>query len=515
MHLWCLALNYVEHHSEVESAGRVQDLPKKPALFLRAADSMTGNGQPLIAPHVSEQFDYEGELAVIIGKEGRNIAEEDAMEHVAGYAVFNDGSIRDWQFHTRQITPGKNFYQTASLSHMASSANLNQAYKRVKANKGAPGTDGMTVDDLRGWIADNREGLIVSLLDGSYRPQPVRGVEIPKPGGKGMRQICIPTVVDRLVQQAILQVLEPLLDPTFSASSYGFRPGRSAHDALRQAREYVSEGYGIVADLDLEKFFDRVNHDIALSRPARHIGDERLLGIIRRFLKAGMFSNGVVVERQEGAVQGGPLSPLIANLILDDLDKELERRGHRFCRYADDCNIYVRSQVAGECVMASVSAFLEGKLRLRVNQDKSAVAPVRKRKFLGHRLLSGGRLGVAPESLARMKERLRQLTRRNRGISLASMVAQVNAFTTGWVTYYRHAQQGGGTDIIADLPCGHEETDRTAVRIGNGMKLGVHAAFARHRVTELNEKSDYWFEAQGLLIEQCAHLGCDTPRFRS
>ncbi|WP_176590909.1 group II intron reverse transcriptase/maturase [Sphingobium sp. EM0848] len=326
------------------------------------------------------------------------------------------------------------------MEQVASSANLNQAYKRVKANKGAPGVDGMTVDDLRGWIANNRERLIVSLLDGSYRPQPVRGVEIPKPGGKGMRQICIPTVMDRLVQQAILQVLEPLLDPTFSASSYGFRPGRSAHDALRQAREYVSEGYGIVADLDLEKFFDRVNHDIALSRLARHVGDKRLLGIIRRFLQAGMFSNGVFVERQEGAAQGGPLSPLIANLILDDLDKELERRGHRFCRYADDCNIYVRSQVAGERVMASVSAFLEGKLRLRVNQDKSAVAPIRKRKFLGHRLLPGGRLGVAPESLARMKGRLRQLTRRNRGISLASMVAQVNAFTTGWVTYYRHAQ---------------------------------------------------------------------------
>lgn len=326
------------------------------------------------------------------------------------------------------------------MEQVASSANLNQAYKRVKANKGAPGVDGMTVDDLRGWIADNRERLIVSLLDGSYRPQPVRGVEIPKPGGKGMRQICIPTVVDRLVQQAILQVLEPLLDPTFSASSYGFRPGRSAHDALRQAREYVSEGYWTVADLDLEKFFDRVNHDIALSRLARHVGDKRLLGIIRRFLQAGMFSNGVFVERQEGAVQGGPLSPLIANLILDDLDKELERRGHRFCRYADDCNIYVRSQVAGERVMASVSAFLEGKLRLRVNQDKSAVAPVRKRKFLGHRLLSGGRLGIAPESLARMKERLCQITRRNRGVALATMIAEVNAFTTGWVTYYRHAQ---------------------------------------------------------------------------
>jgi RNA-directed DNA polymerase len=326
------------------------------------------------------------------------------------------------------------------MEQVASSANLNRAYKRVKANKGAPGVDGMTVADLRGWIADNRERLIVSLLDGSYRPKPVRGVEIPKPDGKGVRQLGIPTVVDRLVQQAILQVLEPMFDPTFSASSYGFRPGRSAHDALRQAREYVSEGYAIVVDLDLEKFFDRVNHDIAMSRLAQRIGDTRLLGIIRRFLQAGMLTDGVHVERQEGTPQGGPLSPLIANLLLDDLDKELERRGHRFCRYADDCNIYVRSKVAGERVMASVSAFLEGKLRLRVNRHKSAVAPVEERSFLGYRIWSTGGLGIAPKSLTRMKDRLRAITRRNRGIPLTAMIAQVNAFATGWVTYFRLAR---------------------------------------------------------------------------
>jgi RNA-directed DNA polymerase len=255
-----------------------------------------------------------------------------------------------------------------------------------------------------------------------------------------VRQLGIPTVVDRLVQQAILQVLEPLLDPTFSGSSYGFRPGRSAHDALRQAREYVADGHGIVVDLDLEKFFDRVNHDILMARVARRIGDERLLGLIRRFLQAGMLANGVRIERQEGTPQGGPLSPLLANLLLDDLDKELERRGHRFCRYADDCNIYVRSEAAGQRVMASVMAFLESQLRLRVNREKSAVAPVEERQFLGHRLGKGGGLGIAPKSLARMKDRLRAITRRNRGIALAAMIAQVNAFTTGWVTYYRHAQ---------------------------------------------------------------------------
>ncbi|MER9058395.1 group II intron reverse transcriptase/maturase [Mesorhizobium sp. M0910] len=258
----------------------------------------------------------------------------------------------------------------------------------------------------------------------------------------------IPTVVDRLVQQAILQVLEPLFDPTFSDSSYGFRPGRSAHDALRQAREYVSEGHQIVVDLDLEKFFDRVNHDVTMSRLARRIGDKRLLGIIRRFLQAGMLANGVHVERQEGTPQGGPLSPLISNLLLDDLDKELERRGHRFCRYADDCNIYVRSQAAGERVMTSVTAFLEGELRLRVNRQKSAVAPVGERKFLGYRLSNTGSLGIAPESLARMKDRLRQIMRRNRGTSLEKMIAQVSAFTTGWVTYFRHAR---ASSVLRDL----------------------------------------------------------------
>jgi RNA-directed DNA polymerase len=254
-----------------------------------------------------------------------------------------------------------------------------------------------------------------------------------------MRQLGIPTVVDRLVQQSILQVLEPILDPTFSSSSFGFRPGKSAHQALAQARGYVADGHSIVVDLDLEKFFDRVNHDVLMARLARRIGDKRLLKIVRRFLEAGMMQGGVVIERHEGTPQGGPLSPLLANLLLDDLDKELERRGHRFCRYADDCNIYVRSAVAGERVMGSVVAFIEGGLRLKVNRQKSAVAHVEERSFLGHRLLRGGGLGLAPKSLARAKERLRGITRRNRGIALERMIAEMNSFTTGWVTYFRHA----------------------------------------------------------------------------
>jgi RNA-directed DNA polymerase len=317
--------------------------------------------------------------------------------------------------------------------------NLVRAYRRVRSNKGKPGVDGMTVHELADWLRNNHEALTATLLDGTYRPQPVRGVRFQKPDG-GQRQLGIPVAVDRLVQQAILQVLNPILDPTFSNSSYGFRPGRDAHMALEQARKYVAqEGREIVVDFDLEKFFDRVNHDILMSRVARRIGDKRLLRIIRRFLQADLMQDGVCVTRDEGTPQGGPLSPLLANLLLDDLDKELERRGHRFCRYADDCNIYVRSLAAGQRVMESVTRFLEEKLRLRVNREKSAVAPVGERKFLGHRLLLNGKLGIASKSIQRAKEKIRQITRRNRGVSLARVIAELNLFLVGWITYYRYA----------------------------------------------------------------------------
>jgi len=317
--------------------------------------------------------------------------------------------------------------------------NLNRAYRRVKSNQGAPGVDGMSIADLGPWIKQHKEKWVASLLNGLYQPQPVRRVDIPKQGG-GMRQLGIPTGIDRLAQQAILQVLEPLLDPTFSASSYGFRPGRGAHDALAAASKYVADGRVIVVDLDLEKFFDRVNHDILMARLARRIADKRLLHIVRRFLQAGMMHEGVCVERYEGTPQGGPLSPLLANLLLDDLDKELEKRGHCFCRYADDCNIYVQSKAAGERVMASVTKFLEKRLRLRVNREKSQVGHVSERKFLGHRLIKGGTLTIAPKSLQRMKDRVRQITRRNRGVSFERMIGELNSFLTGWVTYFRYAR---------------------------------------------------------------------------
>ncbi len=395
--------------------------------------------------------------------------------------------------------------------------NLNRAYRQVKANRGAPGADGMTIAAAADWIAEHKEELIASVLDGSYQPGPVRGVQIPKPGG-GMRQLGIPTVIDRLVQQAILQVLGPLLDPTFSDSSYGFRPGRSAHDALHQAAKYVAEGRTIVVDMDLEKFFDRVNHDILMARLARRIEDKRLLRIIRRFLEAGLMQAGVCTARHEGTPQGGPLSPLLANLLLDDLDRELERRGHAFCRYADDCNIYVRSRAAGERALASLTKFLEGKLRQRVNREKSAVAIVSERKFLGYRLLTSGTLTIAPQSIQRAKDRIRQITRRNRGVSFERVISELNSFTTGWVTYFRYAK---GKRILSRLDswvcrklrCVRLKQRKRAVSIASFLqRLGVPKnrswttaasgkGWWRMAYTPAAQQamSNQWFQDQGLI----------------
>ena len=266
------------------------------------------------------------------------------------------------------------------MERVVEEENLTQARKRVTNNNGAAGMDNMSAKELDGWLVQNKQELIQQLLNGTYEPMPVRRVDIPKPKG-GTRQLGIPTVVDRLVQQSMMQVLSSILDPLFSDFSYGFRPGRSAHQALKKAEEYVGDGRNIVVDIDLEKFFDNVNHDILMSRLARHVEDKRMLRIVRKFLQAGMMQNGICIMRDMGTPQGGPLSPLLANLMLDDLDKELEKRGHKFCRYADDCNIYVYTQRAGERVMASVEEFLGKRLRLKINKEKSQVSPCSTENF--------------------------------------------------------------------------------------------------------------------------------------
>jgi len=314
--------------------------------------------------------------------------------------------------------------------------NVLRAWERVKANKGAAGIDGRSIAETRQWLRE--DGWAVTreqLRAGTYRPQPVRPVQIPKPDG-GVRELGIPTVLDRMIQQALLQVLTPLFDPQFSKSSYGFRPKRGAHDALRQAKQYVAEGRGWVVDLDLEKFFDRVNHDKLMTRVARRVQDSRVLGLIRSYLEAGVMKDGVCVRREDGTPQGGPLSPLLANIMLDDLDRFLEKRGHRFCRYADDCNVYVRSKRSGERVMAAMRRYLTAELSLRVNEAKSAVDRASRRKFLGYSFHRQSKLRIASKSIERLKAKVRELTRRGRSMNLQERLQVLSRYLRGWMTYF-------------------------------------------------------------------------------
>ena len=351
----------------------------------------------------------------------------------------------------RQTGPARNdpagVPTAVSMEEVVCRENMTMAYRRVLLNKGAPGVDGVSVDDLNPLLWARWDELKQQLLSGTYEPSPVRKVEIPKPGAaaggkRGVRMLGIPTVLDRLIQQALLQVLGPLFDPTFSDSSFGFRPGRSAHQALDRAQEHIAAGHRWVVDMDLEKFFDRVNHDILMSRLARRIEDKRILKLIRLFLQAGMLEDGVVSQRAEGTPQGGPLSPLLSNVLLDELDKELERRGHRFVRYADDCNIYVRSRRSGERVLISIERFLTERLRLVVNRAKSAVDRPWKRKFLGYTFTwhKQPRLKVAPESVRRLKGRLREMFRHGRGRRLRTTIEDMKPVLTGWVSYFRKAE---------------------------------------------------------------------------
>jgi RNA-directed DNA polymerase len=320
--------------------------------------------------------------------------------------------------------------------------NCKQALQRVKANKGSPGVDGMTVDELPEHLKQHGLEIGEQLRNGTYQPQPVRRVEIPKPDGSGVRKLGIPCVLDRFVQQAVLQVLQKRWDPTFSEHSHGFRPGHSARQAVREAQQYIAEGHGWVVDLDLEKFFDRVNHDRLLAAVAERVADKRMLKLIRAFLEAGVMEDGLVSPVDEGTPQGGPLSPLLSNLVLDELDRELERRGHHFVRYADDCNIYVDSERAGQRVMESITRFITHRLKLKVNQAKSAVARPGQRKFLGFSFTSERkpRRRIAPKAIVLFKKRIREQTYRTRGISLTQMVKEIATYLRGWLGYFGDCQ---------------------------------------------------------------------------
>lgn len=339
-----------------------------------------------------------------------------------------------------QVAPSARKDQNDLLERMLEGDNLRLAYKQVVQNGGAPGVDGVTVAQLQAYLKTHWETVKAELLTGTYRPMPVKRVEIPKPGG-GVRLLGIPTVMDRFLQQALLQVMNPIFDPHFSWYSYGFRQGKRAHDAVKQAQSYIQSGHRWVVDMDLAKFFDRVNHDMLMARVTRKVTDKRVLKLIRAYLKAGAMADGGFEKSEEGTPQGGPLSPLLANILLDDLDKELTKRGLRFVRYADDCHIFVASKRAGERVMESVTGYVEGKLKLKVNREKSAVDRPWNRKFLGFSFLRDKKATVrlAPQTISRFKEKVRELTNRTRSESMETRIAQLNRYLMGWLGYFRLA----------------------------------------------------------------------------
>jgi group II intron reverse transcriptase/maturase len=330
------------------------------------------------------------------------------------------------------------------MEKVVEAANLKTALERVERNKGSAGVDNMQVNELRPYLKEHWNRIKQELLDGTYKPSPVRRVEIPKPDG-GVRDLGIPTVLDRFIQQAIQQVLTPIFEPTFSEFSYGFRPGKSARQAVRKAQGYIQDGKGTVVDIDLEKFFDRVNHDVLMTKVAKHVGDKRIHKIIRKFLQAGVMLNGCCMRTDYGTPQGGPISPLLSNIMLNDLDQELTQRGHSFARYADDCNIYVASERAGKRVYASITKFIEERLKLKVNKEKSAVDYPAKRKFLGFSFTFGDeiKLRVASRTIIKFKDKIRELTNRNWGISMKERLERLNAYLLGWSGYFGIAQATG------------------------------------------------------------------------
>lgn len=391
------------------------------------------------------------------------------------------------------------------LERIVNRRNLFEAYKRVKKNGGSPGIDGMTIEQLLPYLQEHSGELINSLMNGAYHPKPVRRVEIPKSDG-GTRLLGIPTVVDRMIQQAVATVLGGVYEPTFSNYSYGFRPKRSAHMALKQSLGYINEGYRVVVDMDLEKFFDRVNHDILMARVAKRVKDKRVLKIIRRYLNSGIMINGIVVKDEYGTPQGGPLSPLLSNILLDDFDKELEMRGHKFVRYADDCNIYVRSKRAGVRVLKSITRFLEKELKLKVNSVKSAVAAPTKRKFLGYSFYyskDGVKLRVHEKSYKRLKMKIRQVTNRNVSMNFDYRMKKLAEITTGWVNYFRLA---GMKNRLKQLDkwirrriraCIWKTWKKIKTRFRALIKLGV----SRHKAWEFaNTRKGYWRTANSPIL---------------
>jgi RNA-directed DNA polymerase len=407
--------------------------------------------------------------------------------------------IRERERQTAVAKEGNNSSKvTDVMQEVVRRENLKQALKRVCANKGAAGVDGMKVDALKAYLKEHWPELREELLSGTYKPQPVLRAEIPKADGKGTRALGIPTVLDRFMQQAVLQVLTPIFDPQFSKHSYGFRPGRSCHQAVKAAREHVTAGYRYVVDMDLEKFFDRVNHDVLMARVARRVEDKKLLLLIRRYLNSGVMIGGVEEVRREGTPQGGPLSPLLSNILLDELDKELESRGHRFCRYADDCNIYVKSKAAGERVKRSITRFLTKRLRLKVNEEKSAVDRPWNRTFLGYTMTTHRepKLKVSPKAVERAKKRVREIMRQGRGRKLTKVIGEVTQLMRGWINYFRLSQVKAAFEELDEwirrkLRCIlWVQWKKPKTRAEKLMKLGIEKA--RALTSAYNGRGSWW-----------------------
>jgi RNA-directed DNA polymerase len=385
--------------------------------------------------------------------------------------------------------------------------NMTKAYKRVKANKGSHGPDGMQVDELQPYLWETWPTIRQQLLEGNYHPQPVRRVEIPKPDG-GKRELGIPNVIDRLIQQAVAQELTKLFDPEFSEASFGFRPRRSAHQAVLAARKHIQDGFRIVVDID-EKFFDRVNHDKLMALVARKVEDKRVLRLIRRYLEAGVLQNGVKVKSEEGTPQGGPVSPLLANILLDELDQELERRGHRFCRYADDCNIFVRSRKAGERVMGSITSFLEQQLKLKVNRNKSAVDRPQKRKYLGFSFYVGKKGEIKnrihPKSLERLKAKVREITSRSKALTMEERITRINQLLMGWANYFKIADFKKKAQELDEWirrrirMCHWKQWKKIKTKQNNLVKLGIES---RKAWEFANTRKGYWRIAGSPILQR-------------